>query len=253
MMLSKKVLIGTVAVMMLALVAVGALGLPAQEVKAAPPQQANQPARTITVTGYGSAYGAPDVVMVGLGVSVANADVKAAMDESTARMNAVMDALQAAGIAPEDIRTDQFSIYQDYGAVPFGGEQAEPLYRVSVSVTVTVRETAKVGELLATAVEAGANMVNYIQFDIADRAALEAEARDLAVTDAQTRAELLAKAFGLAVGEPLTITEGSGYAGPVIGLGGGGGMARVEAAPISEGTLRVDMQVTITFALVPAS
>jgi uncharacterized protein YggE len=223
------------------------------QAKAAPPQQSNEPPRTVTVTGYGSAYGAPDIVMVGLGVSLANADVKVAMDEATARMNAVMEALQAAGVAPEDIRTDQFSIYQDYGPVPFGGEQAEPLYRVSVGVTVTVRETAKVGELLATAVDAGANMVNYIQFDIADRAALEAEARDLAVADARTRADLLAKAFGLAVGEPLTITEGGGYAGPVMGLGGGGGMPRMEAAPISEGTLRVDMQVTITFALVPAS
>ncbi len=250
---SKQVLIGIVAVMMIAAATVGAVGLPAQEVKAAPPQQSSETSRTVTVTGYGSAYGAPDIVMVGLGVSIANADVKAAMDESTARMNAVMEALQAAGVAPEDIRTDQFSIYQDYGPVPFGGEQAEPLYRVSVGVTVTVRETAKVGELLATAVDAGANMVNYIQFDIADRAALEAEARDLAVADARVRAELLAKAFGLAVGEPLTITEGGGYAGPVMGLGGGGGMPRAEAAPISEGTLRVDMQVTITFALVPAS
>ncbi len=250
---SKQVLIGTIAIVMMVVMAAGAMGLPAQSVKAAPPQQSSEPSRTVTVTGYGSAYGAPDVVMVGLGVSIANADVKAAMDESTARMNAVMDALRAAGVAPEDIRTDQFSIYQDYGPVPMGGDQAEPLYRVSVGVTVTVRETAKVGELLATAVDAGANMVNYIQFDIADRAALEAEARDLAVADARTRAELLAKAFGLAVGEPLTITEGSGYAGPVMGMGGGGGMPRAEAAPISEGTLRVDMQVTITFALVPAS
>lgn len=248
----RKALIGTIAIVMVVVAAIGATGWPAAQVKAAPPQQSGEPARTVTVTGYGSAFGAPDIVTVGLGVNIANADVKAAMDEATARMNAVMEALQAAGIAPKDIRTDQYSIYQDYGPVGFGEEQGEPLYRVSVGVTVTVRETAKVGELLATAVDAGANMVNYIQFDIADRAALEAEARDLAVADARTRADLLAKAFGLAVGEPLTITEGGGYAVPMVGLGGGG-MGRVEAAPISEGTLRVDMQVTITFALVPAS
>lgn len=249
----KKVLVASlVAVALIAAVA-GALGLSAQRADAAPPQQAGQSTRTITVTGYGSAFGAPDVVMVGLGVNIANSDVKAAMDESTARMNAIMDALEAAGVAPKDIRTDQYSIYQEYGPSGFGEDQPAPLYRVTVSVTVTVRETAKVGDLLAAAVEAGANMVNYIQFDIENRAALEAEARDLAVADAKARAELLAKAFGLAVGEPLTITEGSGSYVPFVGLGGGGGMGRVEAAPISEGTLRVDMQVTVTFALVPAS
>lgn len=249
----QKIVSGSLVAVALLAVLAGVLGFSAQHANAAPPQQAGQTTRTVTVTGYGSAFGAPDIVMVGLGVNVANTDVKAAMDESTTLMTAVMEALQAAGIASEDIRTDQYSIYQDYGP-GFGGDQAgQPLYRVSVSVTVTVRETAKVGELLATAVEAGANMVNYIQFDIEDRAALEAEARDLAVADARTRAELLAKAFGLAVGEPLTITEGSGYLVPMMGLGGGGGAESLSPAPISQGALRVDMQVTITFALVPAS
>ncbi|MEW6578375.1 MAG: SIMPL domain-containing protein [Chloroflexota bacterium] len=240
--------VGTLAV----LVAVmgGALSFRAQPASAAPQQQAGESPRTITVTGYGSAFGAPDIVMLGLGVEIVNTDIVAAMDETTARMNAVMDALKAGGVAAEDIRTDHYSIYQDYSysPVPMGEAGSAPQYRVSVGVTVTVRETEKVGELLAAAVQAGANMVNYLQFDIEDRAGLEAEARNLAVADAQSRAGLLAAALGLSVGEPLTITEGGNVYGP-IGLGGGGGAAYAEAAAISQGTLRVDMQVTITFAL----
>ncbi len=239
---------GTLAVLVAVLA--GALKLSAQPASAAPQQQAGESPRTITVTGYGSAFGAPDIVTLGLGVEIVNTDIVAAMDETTARMNAVTEALKAGGVAAEDIRTDHYSIYQDYSYSPtaMGETPSEPQYRVSVGVTVTVRETETVGELLAAAVQAGANMVNYLQFDIEDRAGLEAEARNLAVADAQSRAGLLAAALGLSVGEPLSITEG-GSVYPVVGLGGGSSAAYAEAAAISQGTLRVDMQVTITFAL----
>jgi len=244
--MSKKLFLMIVLVVLLA---TPVLWSATQSADAAPPQQESSQ-RTITVTGSGTAYGAPDIVTVGLGVETSNADILAAMDDTNARMNAVLQAVQDNGVAPEDIRTDHFSIYQDYS---YGGPmepavngQPAPAYRVSTGVTVTVRNTDSVGELLSSAVAAGANMVNYIQFDIEDRGALEADARELAVADAQARAAHLAGSLGLTVGEPLSITENTDYYSPM--MGGGGGLA-LEAAAISQGTLSVNMSVTITFAL----
>ena len=250
-MVSKKSLI---IVLTLVLTVASLAGMSAGAVQAAPPQQ-DTGTRTITVTGFGTAYGAPDIVMVGLGVEAVNADIKAAMDETTARMNAVMAVLQENGVAREDIRTEYFSIYQDYGyGAPGPDAQAERAYRVSTSVAVTVRSTDSVSELLAAAVDAGANIVNYIQFDIESRTALQSEARTLAVDDARARADHLAGLLGMRVGETLEVVEGSDAYGPVMGVGGGGGMGYAEAGPpISQGQLRVNMSVTITFALVPAS
>jgi hypothetical protein len=212
--------------------------------------------RTITVTGFGVAYGAPDIVMVSLGVQSSNTDIMAAMTETNTKMEAIIAAVQASGIAPEDIRTDNFSIYQDYGySAPMmdssmGSDQGQPIYRVSIGVTITIRAPEKVGEVLATAVGAGANMVNYIQFDIANRAALQSDARQLAVTDAKARAEELAGLLSLKVGEALSVTEnGESYGGPYP-MGGGGAAMDSVAPPISQGTLSVSMSVTITFALV---
>lgn len=237
-------------VMVVALAAASVAWAGAQSAAAAPPQQ-DAESRTITVTGFGTAYGAPDVVMVGLGVESVNADVKAAMDETTSRMNAIIAAMQESGIAREDIRTEYFSIYQDYG--PMGPQSAsnERVYRVSTSVTITVRQVDRVSDLLATAVDAGANIVNYIRFDIENRDELQAEARGLAVEDAQARAAHLAGLMGLGVGESLTIVESGDTYGPVGR--GGGGMGFADSAAISEGQLSVNMSVTITFALVPAS
>lgn len=250
--MSVKKLLLAVVVMVLAAAPVLALG---QSAEAAPSRQGEMPAQTITVTGRGVAYGAPDVARIGLGVEASNQDVLQAMDDANARMNAVMQALTDGGVAPEDIRTENFSIYQDYGyggpvASGMEGDQPKPSYRVTNGVSVTVRDTSKVGELLAAVVAAGANMVNYVQFDIDDRAALESDARGLAVADARARAEELAGMLGLAVGKPLSVSENSDYYGsPLYGLGGGGGMAE-SAAPISQGQLSVSMAVTITFELV---
>jgi hypothetical protein len=221
--------------------------------EAAPTEQDDLPSRSITVTGFGYAYGAPDVVRVGLGVEAANSDIMVAMNEVSTRMDAVIQVLTDAGVAPEDVRTDYFSVYQDYsfsgGAVPESGQPA-PVYRVSTSVTVTVRSTENVGELLASSISAGANRVDYMQFDIADRSELEAEARDLAVADAQERAAQLAATLGLTVGEPLNVVENSNLYSPVSQFGGGGGGDMGSAVPpISQGQLSVSMAVTITFAV----
>lgn len=247
----KKSLMTGVALVLLATPVAWSAGLRGSAAEASPSRQSPVTERTITVTGSGIAYGAPDIVTVALGVEAVNQDILAAMQDANARMDAVMQALQAGGVAPEDIRTENFSIYQDYGYSPasMGGEQPGPAYRVSIGVNITVRETARVADLLAAAVSAGANMVNYIQFNIADRSALEAEARDLAVADAYARAGQLAGTLGLSVGEPLRVVENADLYGQPVGLGGGGAGAALEAPPISQGTLSVSLSVTITFAL----
>jgi len=208
--------------------------------------------RTITVTGYGVAYGAPDVVRVGLGVEAVNEDILTAVNDGSDRMNAVLQALQDAGVAAEDIRTEYYSIYQDYGyGTPMeGGEQPVPRYRVSTTVTVTVRDTDNVAELVSAAVAAGANIVNYVQFDISDRSALESEARNDAIADARSRADQIAATLGVTVGEPLRIVEGfNQYPMPEFFGGGGGAGAAGSVPPISQGQLSVSMAVTITYAV----
>jgi uncharacterized protein YggE len=243
-------------------IALALLAVPmVQTAHAAPPSQDTGVPRTLTVTGYGTAYGAPDVVQVGLGVDASDADILAAMNDVTNRMNAVMQALEASGVDVKDIRTDSFSVYQDYkygqpAADPMQQQDAQPFYRVSTTVSVTVRQTDKIADLLAAAVNAGANVVNYIQFNIEDRTALESQARTLAVADARARAEELAGLMGLTVGEALQVTEGGSMNMPYYSMGGGGGGGGYAVAappPISQGTLSVDMSVTVTFAVSSAS
>lgn len=225
------------------LVAIPVLGGAAPALAQDPPEGE----RSITVTGYGVAYGSPDIARVGLGVETSNTDVQVALEETNEKLEAVLAVLREAGIADADIQTNYFSIYQDYyGGSPEG--RGEPTYRVASSVNVRVRDTSMVGQLIADAVNAGANIVNFVEFAILDRNALESEARDLAIEDAQARAEEIAEALGLTVGEPLRVVEGSQYGVPFENYGrGGAGGASVSS--IEQGVLSVNMAITVTFAV----
>lgn len=219
------------------------------EVEAAPVRQSTTP-RTITVTGQGTSYAAPNIAYMSVGVEGINIDVITAVNETNANIQAVIDALQGADVAPEDIRTEYYNIYREgsYGPVAEGVEQPPANYHVTNVINVTVRDVTQIGNLLATAVSAGANIVNNISFDISDRSALQTEARTAAFADATVRANEIAGLIGGTVGEVISVQEGdSGYypfASSERAQGGGAGNV-----PIAGGTLSVNVTLTVTFAI----
>lgn len=213
---------------------------------------AGTPSRTITVVGQGKVRIQPDVARANFGVEVARPSVRDALDENQTVMDEVLAALEAQGIAENDIQTTGFSIYAErFGPTgPLPEDQVN--YRVSNNVTVVIRDLDNVGNVIDAAVEAGANNIYGIEFRIDDPSALESEARRSAVEDAEARAEELAELTGVSVGEVVSISEviaSGGYLASnfaqQIGLGGGGG----GVTPISPGELELIMQLQVTYAI----
>ena len=77
-------------------------------------------------------------------------------------------------------------------ATPGKFEPPAGFYRVSNMVQVTIRDMTKVGDVIDTAVKAGANNVWGISFSLENTDDLEDQAREAAVKDARARAESLA-------------------------------------------------------------
>lgn len=166
----------------------------------------------VRVYGVGEAAGAPDVARTQLGVEVRAASAEAAVADASQRMAAVIAALKQQGIAEGDLRTSQYalSFEQTTPPQPTAAEaKAGPRghYRASNTVTVTIRDLAKVGNVLQVAADAQANTAYGIQFDLEDDAALVNEARRIAIKDAQDAALELAKLTGVELGEIVSITE----------------------------------------------
>lgn len=203
------------------------------------------PSRTITVTGVGEVSVDPDIVTIRVGVDIADASLATAMETARTNMDAVMAALSEAGIAEADIATDNYSVFREDRFDP-GTSSSVPGYRVINILRVTVRDITQLVNVLNTAVDAGANAINSVEFGVADQSAAETQARQLALTNAGARAAELAAAVGGTLGEVISIQETYGYAIPLAfdrGMGGGG------AGPITPGSLQVSISLIVTYAL----
>ena len=212
----------------------------------------NADERSISVSGSGTVYGEPDVALLELGVDITNEDLNAASSEADETMTRVRDALLSAGVAEKDIRTLTFNIWREqpyaYDSSP-RSEPAAPLYHVTNVVQVTVREVGRAGEVLSSAVDAGANLVNGVQYTFSNSDALERQARELAFADAQSKAQQLASLAGVTLGPVLSISESGGFGGEPF-YGDFAVMAEsTGAAPVSGGQLAVTVTVSARFLL----
>lgn len=128
-----------------------------------------------------------------------------AQQKNSETMNALLTALYEAGIAEKDVVTASFNIFS---GLDYVGTEEKPFYSVEHMLSVTVRDLEKIGLMLDTAIEAGANQTYGISFgsDRENEAYQQALAK--AVADAAAKAEVLARAAGKTLGE-LTVIDAS--------------------------------------------
>ena len=218
---------------------------------AAASQANNSQAQGLSVSGEGRASAAPDVAVLGLGVSAKAATVKAANSQAQEALSDLLDSLEDNGVQEKDIQTSQFSIRPEYDYR--NNEQILTGYRVSHMLQVKVRDIDKAGEVIDDAVDAGGDLlqVQSISFTIDDTTALRSEARAEAVADAQTKAEELATLAGVTLGKPTYITESisTPYPQPYYDRGLGYAMEEAAVTEISTGELEVVVSVYMTYTI----
>ena len=217
------------------------------------PAGGGQNIRTLSVSGSGEAMLSPDIAYVYVGVHTEDATAAEATTANTAQTEGLIQALRDFGIAANDIRTTNFSIYPMERYDPATGlPSGEKVYAVDNTVYVTVRNLEQLGDLLDAAVQAGANTVNSVQFDVEEKDEALQQARAEAVKDAEAQAQALAQAAGLSLGEVQSISFADAYPYPIFDGKGGGGMAAEQAAaavPIQPGQLTFTVSVSVTYAL----
>lgn len=199
----------------------------------------------ITVSGEGRIAVAPDMARISLGVTHQAASAAEAVAMMSADMRRVLERLDAAGIAPEDIQTSSLRLDPqiDYGPEGRGSILG---YTARTDVNVAVRQLDDLGGILDTVLSDGANQMGGLQFDVADRAPHLEAARIAAVADARAKAETFAQAAQAGLGPLIAINEGGASAPP---------MPMMEAAmsrsdvPVAAGEITVTAKVTVIYAL----
>ena len=207
--------------------------------------------KTVRVTGTGSVFGEPDVVVLSIGVSVERDSVKQARAEAAEAMTGVIESLKGNGLLDEDIQTQHFSIQQRFDYIK--GRREFRGYNVTNTVSAKIRDLDTVGNVIDDAAEAGGELVqiNSIQFTIDDPTKLKMQARVGAMQDAQAKAQTLATEGGVTLGKPISISESGDFYPPqpaYLDFAFAEDAARVDT-PIQSGQLRISVTVNVIYEI----
>jgi uncharacterized protein len=197
-----------------------ALALSGCDSQSGPSPTAGSDARQVTVVGEGQVQGTPDTLTANVSIQFSAPDVTGAMNQTSERQQAVIDALVDAGVERKDISTTQVSLQPQYS-----GDANNTIvgYLASNSIDVKIRALDSASQLVK-------------------------DARARAFEDAKDRAQQYAQLSGLDLGNVISISEASGPTPPPqppIPM-------RAEAAmavPLEPGQQNVGFTVTVIWEL----
>jgi uncharacterized protein len=222
-----------------AAVAATLLAAPALAQTALPPM--------ITVSGEATLSVAPDQAQIEAGVGSEAKTAREASEANNAAMSKVLLALKGAGIAEKDYQTSRLSLQPQY-APNRSGPSPVVGYRASNRVTVRVRDVGRLAGVIDVLVSAGANDIGGINFTVSNASKLLDEARGQAVADARRKAEIYAKAAGVTLGAPLSISE-EGAPGPVLYRAKVASAGMAVSAPVAQGEETLQVNVSVSWAI----
>ncbi len=225
------------------------LALAAGTLLAVPAQAQTEPPAMISVTGEAQVSVPPDLAQIDGGVTSEAKTAREASDANNAAMGKVLLALKGAGIEEKDYQTSRLSLQPQNSSSRPGGPSTIVGYRASNRVTIRLRDITKVANVIDTLVGAGANDIGGINFTVSQASKLLDEARERAIADARRKAEIYARAAGVTLGAPLSITEG-GAAGPILYRRVAAPMAMAASgAAVAQGEETLQVTVSVSWAI----
>jgi uncharacterized protein YggE len=205
------------------------------------PVDGNQ--RQVTVVGSGQVQGVPDTLTANVGIEFTAQDVTNAMNRTSDRQQAVINALAGAGVDRKNISTTEVTLQPQYNS----SDNTITGYRANNSLQVKIHPADSASHVLAVIIGTGgdATRINSVSYSIADDSQLAKDARARAFQDAKNRAEQYAQLSGLRLDKIISISEASGIT-PAPALPRGAMSANV---PLEPGQQTVSFSVTAVWEL----
>ena len=221
------------------------------------PRGVDEDETLLTVTATGRADATPDEARVQLGVQSLGPSAQEASRAIREKMEQVGAALAKLGIRPADIQTRNLNLNR----IDYGKDRGR--FRADNVVEVRMRDAKRVGEAIAAATDAGANLLSGPDLRISNREQANRSAYAAAYRAARDRAEAYAGAAGLKIGRVLAIYDNGEFSPPAPYARGGSYNVAVEQAmaapaapppppavmPFSPGTSTTEVRVRVDFAL----
>jgi uncharacterized protein YggE len=208
----------------------------AQETEKLPPHIRTSGDAVVTVQ--------PDRALIDIGVVTQSDTSKAAVTGNAEKAQRTITALRQLLGSSADIKTISYTLAPVYRYPKEGGEPTITGYIASNIVRVTLDDLTKVGNVIDTGSQAGANQIQNLRFTMKDDSAVQAEALRNAALKARAKAQALASAMNVRILRVRTLEESSSPVYPVRDIA----FMKAEAAstPIEAGTIEIRASVVLT-------
>ena len=169
----------------------------------------NETKRTIRVTGRGKLSVKPDMVRLIITQTEREKAYDDAVKASTKQKKALTDAIAGQGFKREDLKTLSFDVraeYEGYEAKDKSWKQRLVGYRYTHRMKLEFPvESGKLGSVLSALMECKGEPEFTIQYTISDPDGAKNELLAKAVADSRAKAEVLAGAAGVTLGEIIFV------------------------------------------------
>jgi len=155
----------------------------------------------------------PDRATIQVSVQTKAPTAATAANENAIKQAAVIQALRALGLSPDQISTINYNVYPEQRYEP----NKEPVitgYSVTNTVSVEVRKLNEVGPVIDAALKNGANLITSLQFYASNTEDARRIAIASAVQKARLDADAAARAAGGTIGGLLEVNVGAYYPPP---------------------------------------
>ena len=212
---------------------------------------------TLTVGGHGEVSAAPDLAILRLGAVAQAAKASEAQSQVNQVVQNIIKGIKSLGVADKNIATIDLSIYPVYGNQPPEpqGQTTQPVirgYRASNIIRVQIEKLERLGGVIDAGLDAGANRIEGLSFDLKDDGEFRTQALRLATEEADAKARAIAKAMGVEIVGIKQISEAGVNlvrpqmdSGPVFS-------ARAAATPVQAGQVRVEASLTVSYYITDA-
>jgi uncharacterized protein YggE len=214
-----------------------------------PMSSPNTNVRTIQVSGDGEAHAAPDLATLNIAIETHASTAAEAARRNAALAQKVNQALEAKLAGKGKTSTGGYSLNPEYADGPPNEKPRITGYQAQNSITVETGALDFVGPLVDTAIAAGANRIDSMDFSLRNNTAARGQAIANASKDAQAQAEALAASLGVKLGPVISAsTESDQRPIPVMAM-------RAEAAssfaqtPVTPGDVTVPATVSLTYQI----
>ena len=193
----------------------------------------------MTLTGQGQVTAVPNIAVIHLGVLTTGENLVNIQSENAQITQSIIQALQRMSIS--DIKTFQYTIDKIYDYE--NGRQVDRGYSVRNILEIRTSNLDMVGNIIDTAVNLGANVVDLISFDVSNREYYYQQALNIAVMNAIQKSKSISMNLGIPTDPvPTHIVENS--VAPIQPF------YRQELAattPIMPGNIKIEANVTVDF------